>query len=107
MTKNTLLCLKNGNQLLIALHNTISQIKLGLQTHDSLQHSTLLLKQKMLSALLDYIEQSNLNSLDSLKNYDAFYFTEEVAIPIDQDGLRSAMVHPEICGKNFEVVNHC
>jgi len=60
----------------------------------------------MLTAVLDYVEQPNLNTLGSLKNYDAFYFTKEVAIPIDQDGLRSAMVHPAICGKDFEVVKH-
>jgi len=81
-------------------------IEVGAQAHGSLQHSTLLLMQKMLNAVLDYVEQSNLNALDSLKNYYAFYFTEEVAIPLDQDGLRNAMVHPAICGKDFEVVKH-
>jgi len=79
-------------------------IEVGAQAHGSLQHKTLILMQKMLSAILDYIEQYNLNILGSLKNYDAFYFTKEVAIPIDHDGLRSAMVHPAICGKDFQVV---
>lgn len=79
-------------------------IEVGIQTHDSLQHSTLVLMQKMLSAVLDYVEQSNFNIINILKDYDAFYFTKEVAIPIDQDGLRSAMVHPAICGNDFEVV---
>ena len=81
-------------------------IEVGAQAHGSLQHSTLALMQKMLTVVLDYVEQSNLNTLGTLKDYDAFYFTKEVAIPIGQDGLRSAMVHPAICGKDFEVVKH-
>ncbi|MEG3753558.1 aspartoacylase [Psychromonas arctica] len=157
MAENTLQYIQKGNQLLIDLHNTTSNmgatlillsndpfytkmgayvnqqmpeanilfedekswgeqaylctatkygvmIEVGAQAHGSLQHSTLILMQKMLTAVLDYIEQSNLNTLDSLKDYEPFYFTKEVAIPLDQDGLRNAMVHPAICGKDFQVV---
>jgi len=42
--------------------------------------------------------------MDTLTNYSAFYFTEEVHIPLDEDGLRKAMVHPTICGKDFQAV---
>lgn len=79
-------------------------IEVGAQPHGSLQHSTLSLMKEMLTVVLDYVERSNLNTLGALNDYHAFYFTEEVQIPVDQDGLRSAMVHPAICGKDFKAV---
>jgi succinylglutamate desuccinylase len=79
-------------------------IEIGAQAHGSLKYSTLELMKQMLSSLLDYVDKHNLNKMDTLNDYSAFYYTAEVKIPLDNDGMREAMVHPAICGKDFEVV---
>jgi len=79
-------------------------IEVGAQAHGALQYETLALMKEMLSAVLDYVERQNLNKLDSLSDYHAFYYTEEVDIPVDENGVRQAMVHPTICGQDFEAV---
>jgi len=79
-------------------------IEVGAQAHGSLQYDTLALMKQMLSELLDYVEKHNLDKMDKLNDYNAFYYTEEVHIPVDADGMRQAMVHPAICGKDFTAV---
>lgn len=79
-------------------------IEVGAQAHGSLKSETLELMKQMLTAVLDYVEKHNLNPLDNLQDYSAFFYTEEVPILLDQDGMRSAMVHPMVCGRDFEVV---
>lgn len=79
-------------------------IEVGAQAHGSLKSETLELMKQMLTAVLDYVEKHNLNQLDNLQDYRAFFYTEEVPILLDQDGMRSAMVHPMVCGRDFEVV---
>ncbi|NOI79521.1 aspartoacylase [Vibrio tubiashii] len=79
-------------------------IEVGAQAHGSLKSETLELMKQMLTAVLDYVEKHNLNQLDNLQDYSAFFYTEEVPILLDQDGMRSAMVHPMVCGRDFEVV---
>ncbi len=47
----------------------------------------------------------NLNQVQkSVGNYDAFFYVEEVNVPLGPDGVRVATVHPAICGRDFEVV---
>lgn len=79
-------------------------IEVGAQAHGSLQHKTLSLMLELLTVLLDYVEKDNLDQLQDLQEYHAFYYTEEVHIPVDKEGMRQAMVHPDICGKDFDVV---
>lgn len=79
-------------------------IEVGAQAHGSLKSETLELMKQMLTAVLDYVEKHNLNQIDNLHDYSAFFYTEEVPILLDQDGMRSAMVHPMVCGRDFEVV---
>lgn len=79
-------------------------IEVGAQAHGSLKSETLELMKQMLTAVLDYVEKHNLNQIDNLQDYSAFFYTEEVPILLDQDGMRSAMVHPMVCGRDFEVV---
>ena len=79
-------------------------IEVGAQAHGSLKSETLELMKQMLTAVLDYVEKNNLNQIDNLQDYSAFFYTEEVPILLDQDGMRSAMVHPMVCGRDFEVV---
>ncbi|MGX1926379.1 aspartoacylase [Vibrio sp. NH-7] len=79
-------------------------IEVGAQAHGALKSDVLENMKKMLSFVLDYLEKYNLGQLDSLSNYDAYFYTEEVTIPLGQDGLRSALVHPTICGRDFNVV---
>ncbi|MDC5849866.1 aspartoacylase [Vibrio europaeus] len=79
-------------------------IEVGAQAHGSLKSETLELMKEMLTAVLDYVEKHNLNQIDNLEDYSAFFYTEEVPILLDQDGMRSAMVHPMVCGRDFEVV---
>tara|TARA_Y100001960_G_scaffold332810_2_gene434909 strand:- start:1131 stop:2003 length:873 start_codon:yes stop_codon:yes gene_type:complete len=79
-------------------------IEVGAQAHGSLKFDTLELMKNMLSYVLDYVEKHNLGKLDKFNPYDAYFYTEEVTIPLGQDGLRSAIVHPAICGRDFEVV---
>ncbi len=79
-------------------------IEVGAQAHGALKFETLELMKNMLTYVLDYVEKTNLNQLGTLESYDAFFYTEEVQIPMDHDGMRMATVHPTICGKDFEVV---
>ncbi|WCP69284.1 aspartoacylase [Vibrio tubiashii] len=79
-------------------------IEVGAQAHGALKSETLELMKQMLTAVLDYVEKHNLNQIDNLQDYSAFFYTEEVPILLDQDGMRSAMVHPMVCGRDFEVV---
>ncbi|AXB33367.1 aspartoacylase [Vibrio campbellii] len=79
-------------------------IEVGAQAHGSLKYETLELMKKMLTMVLDYLEQHNFGRVGELNNYDAYFYTEEVMIPVDHDGMRVAIVHPMICGRDFEVV---
>ncbi len=78
--------------------------EVGAQAHGSLKSVTLDLMKQMLTAVLDYTEKHNLDRLGSLSNYSAYYYTQDVDIPLDSDGKRQAMVHPTICGQDFEAV---
>lgn len=79
-------------------------LEVGAQAHGSLQYETLELMKTMLGYVLDYVEKHNLGQIEQLEDYPAFFYTEELKIPLDIDGLRLATVHPTICGKDFEVV---
>ncbi|MCG9626622.1 aspartoacylase [Vibrio mediterranei] len=79
-------------------------IEVGSQAHSSLKYSTLELMKAMCSVVLDYIEKHNLKQLGELNDYDAFYYTEEVKAPVGNDGMREAVVHPTLCGRDFEVL---
>ncbi|MFA0057234.1 aspartoacylase [Vibrio echinoideorum] len=82
-------------------------IEVGAQAHGSLKFETLTLMKQMLTAVLDYVEKHNLKQIKQikeLKDYSAFFYVEEVNVPLDQDGMRIATVHPKICGRDFEVV---
>lgn len=79
-------------------------IEVGDQAHGSLKYEILELMKTMLGYVLDYVEKHNLGQIERLEDYPAFFYTEEIKIPLDIDGLRLATVHPTICGKDFEVV---
>ncbi|ASK56011.1 aspartoacylase [Vibrio tarriae] len=79
-------------------------VEVGAQAHGALKYDTLELMKKMLTAVLDYVEKHNLNQIGLLSEYDAFFYTEEIKIPLDQEGMRQALVHPTICGRDFEAV---
>ncbi len=79
-------------------------IEVGEQAHSSLKFETLELMKTMLTHLLDYVELHNQNALGKLKGYEGYFYTEEVTVPLDSDGMRAAIVHPDICGKDFEAV---
>ncbi|MEZ9026056.1 aspartoacylase [Vibrio cyclitrophicus] len=79
-------------------------IEVGAQAHGSLRFETLTLMKQMLTAVLDYVEKQNLKQIKELKDYSAFFYVEEVNVPLDKDGMRIATVHPKICGRDFEVV---
>ncbi|NAZ53366.1 aspartoacylase [Vibrio toranzoniae] len=79
-------------------------IEVGAQAHGTLKYETVKLMKQMLTAVLDYVEKHNLNQIGLLSEYDAFFYTEEIKIPLDQEGMRQALVHPTICGRDFEAV---
>lgn len=79
-------------------------IEVGAQSHGSLQYSTLELMKEMLSAVLDFVEKHNLNQLGELSSYTAYYYTQEITYPLDSSGMRQAMIHPTVCGRDFEAV---
>ncbi len=79
-------------------------IEVGAQAHGSLKFDTLKLMKQMLTLVLDYVENHNLNQVKALQDYSAFFYVEEVNVPIGPDGMRVATVHPAICGRDFEVV---
>lgn len=79
-------------------------IEVGAQAHGSLQYQTLERMKEMLTAVLDFVEIHNLDQLTSLNDYNAFFYTEEINVPLDQNGMRQAIVHPTICGRDFKAV---
>ena len=79
-------------------------IEVGAQSHGSLQYGTLELMKEMLTAVLDFVEKHNLNQLGELSSYTAYYYTQEITYPLDSSGMRQAMIHPTVCGRDFEVV---
>jgi aspartoacylase len=79
-------------------------IEVGAQAHGSLKYETLKLMKQMLTMVLDYVEKHNLNQVQALEDYDAFFYVEEVNVPLGPDGMRVATVHPAICGRDFQVV---
>lgn len=79
-------------------------LEVGAQAHGSLRYETLELMKHLLTAVLDFVELHNLGKATAGAAYDAFRYTEEVAFPLDHDGMRLAIVHPTVCGKDFEVV---
>ncbi|NOI89869.1 aspartoacylase [Vibrio splendidus] len=79
-------------------------IEVGAQAHGSLKFDTLKLMKQMLTMVLDYVEKHNLNQVQALEDYSAFFYVEEVNVPLGPDGMRVATVHPAICGRDFEVV---
>nr|WP_275664223.1 aspartoacylase [Vibrio brasiliensis] len=79
-------------------------IEVGAQSHGSLQYGTLELMKEMLTAVLDFVEKHNLNQLGELSNYTAYYYTQEITYPLDSSGMRQAMIHPTVCGRDFEAV---
>lgn len=79
-------------------------IEVGAQAHGSLKFETLKLMKEMVTAVLDFVEKHNLKQVEGLNNYEAYYYTQDVKLPLDSDGMRLATVHPTICGKDFQVV---
>lgn len=79
-------------------------IEVGAQAHGSLKFDTLNLMKQMLTLVLDYVENHNLNQVKALQDYSAFFYVEEVNVPLGPDGMRVATVHPAICGRDFEAV---
>ncbi len=79
-------------------------IEVGAQAHGSLKFDTLKLMKLMLTLVLDYVENHNLNQIKALQDYSAFFYVKEVNVPLGPDGMRVATVHPAICGRDFEPV---
>lgn len=79
-------------------------IEVGAQAHGSLKSDTLDLMKTMTTAVLDYLEKSNLGQLGPLNAYDAYFYQEDVVVPLDHDGQRLALVHPTVCGQDFKPV---
>ncbi|MGR5501910.1 aspartoacylase [Vibrio sp. DNB22_10_4] len=79
-------------------------LEVGAQAHGSLKYETLELMKNLLTAVLDYIENTNLNHTVKLSDYEAYGYIEEVMFPLDIDGMRLATVHPTLCGRDFVAV---
>jgi len=89
------LCTMTGSGVMIEVEE---------QGHGVLTHQSLSLMKKMLLSVLDFIDYKNQDVALSLTDYEAYQLTEEVAFPLDKDGMRLATVHPTICGLDFSEV---
>lgn len=80
-------------------------IEVGAQAHGALQFEPLELMKDMLTAVLDFIDLANRNALPALTpNYEAYFYLGPVTLPLDEHGVRTAMVHPRLDGRDFEVL---
>ncbi|SJL84225.1 aspartoacylase [Vibrio palustris] len=80
-------------------------IEVGAQAHGALQFETLELMKTMLTAVLDYIDLANQNALPALnQDYDGYFYLGHMTLPVDESGVRTAMVHPNLNGRDFEVL---
>jgi aspartoacylase len=56
--------------------------------------------------VLDYVEYTNQGNLPTLNDsVDLFKFVDIITLPVDQDGMPSAMVHQSIQGKDFQIID--
>jgi len=79
-------------------------IEVAEQSHSVLSLTSLDMMKTMLLAVLDFIEAENLDTTRTLPDYDAYYFTQEVSFPVDEQGMRLATVHPTLEGMDFKPV---
>jgi len=79
-------------------------IEVEAPSHGVLTHKSLTLMKEMLLSVLDFINNENQGIKQTLADYEAYQLTEEVAFPLDTDGMRLATVHPSICGVDFAEV---
>lgn len=76
-------------------------IEVGAQPHGSLQYETLELMKTMLSGVLDYLEHVQQQTLPTLTCYEAYFYLNAMKLPLDELGMRTAMVHPKLHGQDF------
>ena len=79
-------------------------IEVEAPSHGVLTHQSLILMKKMLLSVLDFVDDENQGVTLNLMDYEAYQLTQEVAFPLDEDGMRLATVHPTICGLDFSEV---
>ncbi len=78
-------------------------IEMGSQPHGVLRQDILTYMEEMTGYILDYIEHVNNNTMPDLpSDYEAFYYTETIKIPVDDKGNRIGVVHKEVEGKDFQ-----
>jgi aspartoacylase len=71
------------------------------QSHGVLTHQSLKLMKKLLLHVLDFINDENQQISHQLPDYEAYELSEAVHFPINEQCMRLATVHPDICGKDF------
>lgn len=89
------LCTMTGSGVMIEVEE---------QSHGVLTQQSLILMQEMLVHVVDFIDLYKQQQVLELASYEAYELTEELAYPLDKDGMRLATVHPNICGQDFKEV---
>lgn len=80
-------------------------IEIGPQAQGALRAKAFQQCIEMTEHLLSFIEQANTNELPILAPVQAFRLITEVAYPTNSDGKRSAMIHPNLDGNDFEALH--
>ncbi len=79
-------------------------IEVGGQPQGVLREDVLSLTEKMAEAILDFCSAYNTGSLVTadLPQCEAFRLGENISFPLDEKGMRSAMIHPALQDKDFK-----
>ncbi len=80
-------------------------IEVGAQPQGLLRADVYSLTEKMAEVILAFVQLYNQQSVPALPPCDAFRFIENISYPLDQQGQRLAMIHPQLQDSDFDALN--
>jgi aspartoacylase len=79
-------------------------IEVGPQPQGVLRPAAYLQTEQMTQLLIAFCDLWNKNALEQLEAVEAFRLTTEVPFPMNDDGSKSAMIHPNLQNNDFKVL---
>ena len=80
-------------------------VEVGAQPQGVMRADVYRLAETMTKHILAYVQLVNENKVPALSECEAFRFEEIIYFPRDEEGLRTAMVHPHLQDKDFQPLN--
>ena len=80
-------------------------IEVGPQPQGVLRPAAYLQTQEMTELIVAFCDQWNKNTLQKSTEAEAFRLDKEVAFPLNEQGHKLAMIHPELQNQDFQILN--